>query len=254
MAFVQRIDNGTYLTVTDDDLTDLYAYPAELHSPWIRVNFVAGIDGAVSQDGVSGGLGTPADKAVFGELRSLADAVLVGSGTVTAENYGGVEVSDAVRAARTARGQSEVPPIVVVTGSASVDPESTVVTGAEVPPIVLTTSHAPEDRVQALRDAGLTVVRADGDLTGDVVVALLQDLGLQRVLCEGGPGLFGSLLAADVVDEVCVTTSPTLSAGTSGRMATSDAAVDRPMTPGHILLDDDGTILVRWVRAREMAR
>lgn len=252
MASVQRIDNGTYLTVTDDDLTDLYAYPDGLDSPWIRVNFVASIDGAVSMDGVSGGLGTPADKTVFTVLRDLCDAVLVGSGTVSAENYGGVQVSDAVRASRVARGQAPVPPVVVVTGSASVDPDSDVVRRTEVPPIVLTTSTAPEHKVAALTDAGVTVVRAHGDLTGSTVSSMLEDLGFRHVLCEGGPALFGSLLQGDVVDEVCVTTSPTAAAGSAGRISTSDTAVTRPMHPGHILVDDDGTMLVRWVRSRSV--
>ncbi|MGB7362291.1 MAG: pyrimidine reductase family protein [Rhodococcus sp. (in: high G+C Gram-positive bacteria)] len=250
MAFVQRIDNGTHLTVSETDLTDLYAYPLDLRSPWIRVNFVASIDGAVSMDGLSEGLGTPADKAVFSALRGLADAVLVGSGTVRSENYGGATVSDEVRAARISRGQTPVPSIVVVTGSANVDPTAKVVTDAEIPPIVLTTADAPEDKVRALIDAGVTVHRADGDLTGAAVTDLLSGLDFRRVLCEGGPGLFGSLLADDSVDELCITTSPTAAAGSAGRIATSENAVGRAMTPGHILLDDDGTILVRWVRSR----
>ncbi|WP_082042792.1 pyrimidine reductase family protein [Rhodococcus sp. MEB064] len=247
---MQRIDNGTYLTVNSDDLVELYAYPTDPGTPWIRVNFVVSIDGAVSQDGVSGGLGTDADKTVFAALRGLADAVLVGSGTVSAENYGGVVVSDEVRAARVARGQQPVPPVVVVTGSANVDPTAAVVTDAEVPPIVLTTSDAPEDRVRALTDAGVTVVRGGETLSGHAVKSMLDELGLYRVLCEGGPGLFGSLLEADVVDELCITTSPTMAAGSAGRVSTSDSAVDRPMLPAHILVDDDGTMLVRWVSNR----
>lgn len=251
MVFVQRIDNGTYLTVTASDLTDLYAYPDVLGSPWIRVNFVASIDGAVSVDGRSGGLGTPADKAVFDELRNLADAVLVGSGTVNAENYGGANVSDDVRVARVNRGQSAVPPIVVVTGSMSVEPDATLIVDAQVPPVFLTSATAPDDRVNAIRDAGATVVRSPTDtLTGRVVVGLLEELGLRRILCEGGPGLFGTLLEDDVVDELCVTTSPLAAAGRAGRIAVSDDAAPREMTPGHILLDTDGTVLVRWVRRR----
>ena len=61
-------------------LPEAYAYPPDLDRPWVRVNFVCSLDGAVSVDGVSGGLGTPADKAVFGVLRRLADVILVGSG------------------------------------------------------------------------------------------------------------------------------------------------------------------------------
>src|SRR3546814_3976996 len=77
----------------------------------MRVNFVSSIDGCVAVDGVSGGLGTPADKSVFGILRELCDVVVVSAGTARAENYGGVQVSDEARARRTADGLAPVPPI-----------------------------------------------------------------------------------------------------------------------------------------------
>ena len=64
------MDIATYFTPGhDDELRGLYAYPENLSQPWMRVNFVSSIDGCVSVDGVSGGLGTPADKSVFGILR-----------------------------------------------------------------------------------------------------------------------------------------------------------------------------------------
>ncbi len=97
---VHRLDFATYLTrdegnagqpaqLSDDHLRSLYGYPDRLDRPWIRTNFVSSIDGAVTVDGVSAGLGTPADKRVFAVLRELADVVVVGAGTVRSENYGG---------------------------------------------------------------------------------------------------------------------------------------------------------------------
>ena len=56
--------------------------------PGVRLNMIASVDGATAVDGVSGGLGGPADRRVFGVLRSLADVVLVAAGTVRAEGYG----------------------------------------------------------------------------------------------------------------------------------------------------------------------
>jgi 5-amino-6-(5-phosphoribosylamino)uracil reductase len=250
MVFVQRIDNGTYLTPTDTELTELYDYPSDLTAPWIRLNFVASIDGAATDDGKSAGLGTPADKQVFDILRNHTDAVLVGSGTARAENYGGVVVSDDVRAWRLANGRAAVPPVVVVTSSANVDPSSKLVTDAETPPIVVTPESAPSDRIDALRRAGATVVTTPGEtVDSNDIRRALAEAGLFRVLCEGGPSLFGQLLDDDMVDELCITTSPTLVAGDAGRIARSSTTRARPMRPAHILTDDDGTILVRWVRA-----
>lgn len=100
---MQLLDIGTYFTseqaaaalpaigteVDDDGLRSLYAYPTDVGRPWIRTNFVSSIDGSVTSDGASAGLGTPADTRLFGILRELCDAVLVGAGTVRGENYGG---------------------------------------------------------------------------------------------------------------------------------------------------------------------
>ena len=87
---MQRIHNVTQLADLDDDaLARCYAYPRHLERPWVRANFVNSIDGAFTVDGVSAGLGTDADHRVFGLLRELAEVIVVGAGTVRAENYGG---------------------------------------------------------------------------------------------------------------------------------------------------------------------
>lgn len=252
---MQHIDNATYLTgqtaSSDADLRDLYAYPQDPAAPWVRVNFVAGIDGGVSVDGASGGLGTPSDRRVFGVLRELADVILVGAGTVRAENYGGVRFSDDARARRTAAGLAAVPPIAVVTASASIDPTARLLTDTEVAPLILTTTNAPADRTSALADAGADVIELGADtVSTERILQTLGDRRLARVLCEGGPGIFGRLIVDDAVDELCLTTSPVLVAGSSSRISHADTATRTPMTRGHLLIDDDGTVLTRWVRAR----
>ena len=81
-------------------------------------------------DGRSGGLGSDADRQVFGILRELAEVVLVGAGTVRSEGYGG--------ARKPTRGRALPPPIAVVTGSGNLDPGARLFTDTRVPPIVLT--------------------------------------------------------------------------------------------------------------------
>jgi RibD domain-containing protein len=50
--------------------------------PTVRLNMIASIDGATAVGGLSGGLGGPADQALFAVLRAQADVVLVAAGTV----------------------------------------------------------------------------------------------------------------------------------------------------------------------------
>ncbi|WP_206037484.1 pyrimidine reductase family protein [Rhodococcus sp. HNM0569] len=235
--------------LSDDELRAVYAYPA-VDRPWVRVNFVASVDGAIAVDGASGALGTPADKKIFGLLRQLSDAVVVGAGTVRTENYGGVRTSDAARALRTARGQTPVPPIVVVSSQAMVDPASRLLTDTSTPPIVATTAAADAVRVADLRAAGAeVVVLGDSVVDSARLVDHLARRGMTRILCEGGPSLFGAMIAENVVDELCLTTSPLLVGGAGARIAVSTESVRTPMRPAAMLVDDDGTVLTRWVRA-----
>ncbi|MFC7450201.1 pyrimidine reductase family protein [Rhodococcus daqingensis] len=249
---MHRLDNATHLTPLDDDeLRNLHLYPDTTSAPWIRVNFVSSIDGAVSADGTSGALGTPADKRLFGVLRELADVILVGAGTVRAENYGGARVTAERSARRRERGQTDAPPIAVVTASADIDPGSRLLTDTTVAPLILTTAGAPDDRKARLEAAGARVLElGESTVTSAAIARTLHRLGLGRVLCEGGPALFGQLLTDDAVDELCLTTAPLLVGGHAPRIALSPTATATTMRRAHLLGDDDGTLLARWVRER----
>ncbi|WP_405139740.1 pyrimidine reductase family protein [Nocardia sp. NBC_01388] len=251
---MQRMPNAIQLTeLNHDDLLALYAYPAGPAAPWIRVNFVTSIDGAVTIDGRSGGLGTPADKKVFQILRDLADVVVVGAGTARSENYGAAHTDSQLRMRLHHHGfggdpTGAAPRIAVVTASADLDPTSRLFTDTGARPIILTTAAAPADRKQAITGAGGQVIEAgETSVTAEGLRNALEELEMRRVLCEGGPALFGDLIVAQAVDELCLTLSPMLVAGTERRIAVSPNAMPTPMTCRHLLFDDDGTILTRWV-------
>lgn len=225
-----------------------YAYPPGPARPFVRLNFVASADGAVSVDGVSGGLDAPGDAEVFGLLRELADVVLAGSGTVRAENYRGVRTSEALRARRRGRGQAAVPPVAVVTARCALDPDAALFTDTAVAPLVLTAASAPEAARRRLTDAGAeVVVVGDGEVAVGGVLDALAARGLCRVLCEGGPALAGSLAAADRVDELCVSVAPQLVGGAAGRIVTGGTAVGgegaRPLRLAGVLAHGDGLML-----------
>jgi hypothetical protein len=111
----------------DDELMDAVDHEA------VRLNFVSSIDGAATRDGLSGGLGGPADRRYFALLRRVADVVVVGAGTVRAEGYGPMVVE------QPRRGQ---PVFAIVTRSLELDPASTLFTKAPVKPVIITTERA----------------------------------------------------------------------------------------------------------------
>jgi len=234
---VHRLWPQPYTADLDDAaLAAHYAWPdTPRAAPYVRVNFVASLDGAVTVDGRSGGLGNTADKTVFHLLRELAEVVLVGAGTARTEKYNGVQ--------RNTRGRDTPPPVAVVTGTADLDPASRLFTDTVAPPLILTVESAPADRRAALTGAGGEVVVLPR-LTPDVLLAELGRRGLDRVLCEGGPSLLGALQAADAVDELCLTVSPLLVGGESGRIAHGPTGVPpRRMALVGALHADDALLL-----------
>lgn len=232
------------------------ARPPPPGRPWVTCNTATSADGATAVDGVSATLGGAIDRAVFGAIRALADVILVGAATVRVEDYRPGRSSAAGRAMRVARGQAAAPRIAVVSGSLSVDPAARLLAeaGPGEGPLVLTTAAAPADRRVALAAAGAEVVDVPAGAGGAVDVAaalaMLGRRGASVVLCEGGPTLTGQLMAADLVDEWCLTLGPLLVGGTSDR-----AAVGPPVgTPLALRLErlvagDDGTCCLRYVRA-----
>lgn len=242
-------ENKTADVRDDDALARLYAYPDPLRRPWVKANFISSVDGAVSVGGRSAGLSDANDKRIFQLGRELADVILVGAGTVLTERYRGVKPTELSTEARRRYGLAPIPPIAVVTRRCSIEPTSLLLTDTVVAPLVFTTAAAPSSRREALTEAGADVVVAgDADVDLRTVLTDLDRRGLRRVCCEGGPQLFGSLIADDLVDELCLSLAPLLAAGDAGRIANG------PLPPEPIrmrlasVLYADDLLMMRYLR------
>jgi len=226
--------------LSDDDLI------ADLDVPGVRVNFVSSIDGAAARDGRSAGLSDPGDKRRFELLRRVSDVVVVGAGTVRDEGYGAMRVSDASVRWRTAHGRGEHPVFAIVTAALDLDPASRIFADAPVRPVILTTEQAAGKA--AFADAADVVVAGSSRVDGALAVAALRERGLTRILCEGGPSLFGSFLAADVVDELCLTIAAILEGGEAPRIVHGDLPAARDMRLAAVQRTGDD-LLLRYARA-----
>lgn len=239
-ARIDMVWPGRGENLTDEELIESLA----VSKPTVRVNFVSSIDGSATHEGKSGGLSGAADKRHFELLRRVTDVVLVGAGTVRDEGYGPMRVSDASAGWRSRHGMPQHPVFAIVTGDLDLDPSSPIFTAAPVRPIVITTT-----RTDTAAFAPVSDVIAVGDEHVDLPAALaaIRAAGHAQVLCEGGPSLFGSFLAADLVDELCLTVAPTLEAGDGPRIAHGSVPAARDMRLGHILRGGDA-LLLRYVR------
>jgi riboflavin-specific deaminase-like protein len=206
------VPRSTSETTSATTLLDAYdvARAPRSDRPWVLCNLVATLDGRTAVYGRVGALSAPADQLLFHHLRGLADAILVGAGTVRAERYGQPRLTADVSRARRARGQLAGPRLCVVTRSFDLDGAREMLATAEPKPIVLTCDAAPPDRVF---DAARHVdVISAGVSTVDLprALAALRRHGIRVLLCEGGPTLNAELLQHDLVDELCVTIAPFL--------------------------------------------
>lgn len=216
-AVIDRVWPEPATDLSDADLLDQLAFPAD--RTWLRVNFISSLDGAATHSGRSGGLGDDADRRIFDLLRYEADAVLVAAGTLRDEGYGGFRVTPEAVAWRTERDLPEHPVLATVTRSLSLDPASSLFTDAPVRPIVYTVASAPADRRAALETVADVVTVGETDADMQRVREDLAARGLRRIHSEGGPSLFGALLAAGAADALHLTLAPVLESGDARRIA-----------------------------------
>ncbi|MEW2166730.1 pyrimidine reductase family protein [Streptomyces sp. NPDC007084] len=231
------------------ELAEAYAYP-EADGPWLRANMVSTLDGAAQHDGRSQPISGATDMRVFGVLRGLADVVLAGAETVRQEGYRPARAREAFAALREAAGQGPAPAIAVVSASLDLDFSLPLFTSPLVPTLVLTGAAAPADRIAAAKKAGARVVIAGEGAGVDPARAVraLGDLGHRRLLTEGGPRLLGQFIGAGVLDELCLTLSPMLTAGDAQRVA-GGPAVPLPRRFELVsLLEEDGFLYSRYRR------
>ncbi|MDT5010077.1 MAG: hypothetical protein QOH57_1694 [Mycobacterium sp.] len=249
-----RLDTRSAVDVAE--LSQLYSYPPDLSRCWVRANMIASADGGATVEGRAGGLAGPGDRVLFRVLRELADVILVGAGTVRAENYSGAQISVAARGERLARGQAEVPPIAVVTASGALDLNSRLFTRTEIPPLVFTTGASTVPTRARLQGHAEVL---DASTTDPIVVdpvAVLAELaqrGLHRVLCEGGPTLLADFVDGRLLDELALSVAPMLVSGAAPRVVRGEQPVATDLRTSHILADEAGYLYLRYLRAEDDA-
>lgn len=211
-------------TVGKQDLASLYAAPS---APWLRVNMVSTLDGAVTgETGRSGAISNDVDRRVFELLRELADVVVVGAGTARVEGYRPADL-----------------PIVVVSRSGRVPEKLRDVEPGRV--ILATCQHAPElDEARRLLPPGDLLLLGSHRVDLRALRQRLEERGFKQLLCEGGPHLLRDLLDQGVVDELDATVVPRLVSGLHPRV-TDGPPIDVPLRL-RTLLEERGTLLGRW--------
>jgi riboflavin biosynthesis pyrimidine reductase len=204
---------------------DLYFPEPHSNRPYIIANFVETIDGVVSFriPGRSGGGeisgGSDEDRLVMGLLRSVSDAVLVGSRTFH-EDPGHVripafiypEAKDLYAELRRKLGKPALPLNVILTASGRLDLNEPTFHTEGLPTAIMTTNEGASRIASDHGDTSHITVRSTGEAgcttPGAILKILADEFGIRLLLHEGGPTTFGQFLAANMIDELFLTLAP----------------------------------------------
>jgi riboflavin-specific deaminase-like protein len=213
--------------------------------PYVIDNMVATADGRAAIEGHAGPIGDELDRSLFMRLRTQADCILIGAGTLRAERYGHLVRHPGLRAARAAEGLAPEPLGCLLTRSLQVPWDTSLWTDPASRVALYTSS--PRDPPPCA--AKVTVHRmAEAELTVDRMLRSLRaDHAVRSVLCEGGPTVNRQLLEADCLDELFLSVEPKLAGG-----GDEPTIVGAPplVRPGRLelvsILEGDGALFLRY--------
>ncbi len=174
-----------------------------MERPFTFINSAMSADGKIStkerkQVRISGNV----DFDRMDELRASSDAVMVGIGTVLADDPSLTVKSEARRAARKADGREENPVRVVVDSKARTPIDADIFKKGEGTRVVAVSRSAPRERVKVLEEVAVVIVAGENKVDLPELVVRLKEVGIDRLMIEGGAGLNWGMLSCGLVDEI----------------------------------------------------
>ena len=223
---------------------------APRHECWVTGHMVAGLDGTAAVDGRVGPLSTRPDQSLYRALREIADVVMVGAETVRRERFGPGRLSEQARARRRSLGKPALPPVAVVSRSLDLDWTARVFTDVpeDARTHVLTCAAADPERLAEAKEAAVVVIAGEERVEPATALRALADLGHRVVLCEGGPTWLGEVVAADRLDELCLSVSP-LMGGDPLPVSVTPPGAGMAAFELRSIMGEDDTVFLRYEAA-----
>ncbi|MBV6449482.1 MAG: 2,5-diamino-6-ribosylamino-4(3H)-pyrimidinone 5'-phosphate reductase [Anaerolineales bacterium] len=220
--------------------------------PFVFINVAMTADGKIDTVARKGAaISSARDKERVDQLRAEADAVMVGGRTLLDEDPKLTVKSEALRAERVARGLAENPMKVGVVSEANLESHSKFLRDGAARVVIFTTNRTSKDKLDLLRSLGVEVfvhTSARVDLTQ--MLQTLAELGVKRLMVEGGATLNFELLRLGLVDEVYAFVAPLIFGGESAPTLAAGEGVERSAAVQLKLIDvekwDDGGVLLKY--------
>lgn len=174
-----------------------------MDKPFIFINSAMSADGKLStkerkQVKISGKL----DFERVDELRANADAIMVGIGTVLADDPSLTVKSPERKAARKAAGKSENPVRIVVDSAARIPHDADIFKKGEGRRIIAVSNSAPAEKIKSLEEKALVIKTGAHKVDLTELAKKLKEMGINTLMVEGGATLNWGMLSAGLVDEV----------------------------------------------------
>jgi riboflavin biosynthesis pyrimidine reductase len=185
--------------------------------PYVIANFVLSVDGRATFHGGSGHLGDEGDLEVFRALRREVDAVLAGTGTLRAEQYGRILKLPASREDRRRRGLAPEPLVTTLKRRGNVPLDIPLFAEPEAEVVLFSGREIDVSRAAA----HVEVVVLDPPDLASALVYLRAHHQVRLLLCEGGPAMLAALVRARLLDELFLTLAPVLTGGGTGPALTT---------------------------------
>lgn len=174
-----------------------------MDKPFVFINSAMSADGKLStkerkQVKISGKL----DFQRVDELRAQADAIMVGIGTILADDPSLTVKSPERKAARKAAGKSENPVRIVVDSAAKTPLDADIFKKGEGLRIIAVSNSAPEEKIKCLEQKALVIKTGAHKVDLTELAVKLKEMGIDTLMVEGGATLNWGMLSSGLVDEV----------------------------------------------------
>ena len=229
-----------------------------MNRPFVFINVAMTADGKIDTFQRRGSaISSPRDKERVDELRAGADAVMVGGKTLLDEDPKLTVKSEVLRAERAARGLSPNPVKVCVVTKAAIKEDSQFLNTGPAGIVIFTTRRTSKRHLSLLTARGVDVYVDDDDRV-DLQKALstLKDLGIDRLMVEGGGTLNFELLRLGLVDELTAYIAPMIFGGESAPTPAAGSGLERGEAIPLKLIDaetwEDGGVILRYQFVRKI--
>ena len=223
-----------------------------MNRPFVFINVAMTADGKIDTFERQGAaISSPRDKQRVDRLRAEADAIMVGGKTLLTEDPKLTVKSEALRAARVARGVSPNPIKVGVVTKATLDPHSEFLHTGPARVVIFTTHQTSKEEVAFLRSKGAEVYMDNLTLVDlKKALATLKELGVNRLMVEGGATLNFELLRLGLVDELMAYIAPMIFGGASAPTMVAGSGLERsaalPLKLIHVEQWDAGGVVLKY--------